>query len=1067
MKTPKYHFVLLLICFLVYAAGFSSAQEEPVPNPVSEKNVVTFHDLKPSPKVLKETSRNSRGPVLTDAVNLYSVSRTTGITYTPLTGANTISSWRNTTNIDDNMSNNLPIGFPFVYNGVRSESFRVSTSGFITFNTTSTATGSGTASYGYQNTQFSSSTGTLHTLAPMYEDLQVVALASSIVYKTEGSAGNRVLTVEWISMDYSANTTPDLNFQVKLYESDGHIEFIYGTMTAGTATYTYSCGINAATLSAVPTAAELLTQQTVNSATFSNTASNSLATVPEANSMISFTVPSQSAPNSPTALNFTSVSKIAMTLNWTDNSSDEVGFPVYISTDNVNFSFVGSAAANATSVGITGLLPSTLYYFQVWAANETKFSTSAATGNQSTQAAVPLSGNYTIDPFQPISSTNFQNFLQADTALNLNGVNGPVVITVAGGNYPEVVTLFTINGTSSTNTVKFVGPVSDARVNVNPVGTSATNNYAIALAGADWVTFENIDVTDAGTSIANQVEYGYYVTNNGDADGATNNVIKGANILLGGSGRAPGFSHGILQSTVLTATQSNSNNKYQNVKVDRSDRGIGVFGLTAPAVPTEDNIEISNCVFGQTVSIGDSLSGTSGSPIGIIISNCANAAIFNNTVASVKAFHPTSTALPLGISGQNSTGNIYNNVIKEVSTAHTTSSTPRPSGIQGSGLVSGNLTIYNNFVSGVKRANLTTASTTLSLVALRSTQQGGGGVVRWYHNTVYMDAPVNANYTSAAFGTFAGGVNIEAKNNIFINAIVSNTGARSYGINEANLTNAFYTGTYNNIYVPGGANSYIGLKGTATLCQTLASWRTATGQDMNSNSAAGTFANTSTGDLHLAGGSVGDDANLGAPPLAVVMNDIDGNTRGALKTYKGADEAGTPLTLSTLSLTVNFEAYGLKDTVTVELRKNTAPYDVVESMRGLAGLGTPNSFAFYNAANGTGYYIVVKHRNSIETWSGSTPSFSSGSLAYDFTSSASQAYGSNQVLVGSDYSIYTGDPNQDGTVDGADISLIDNDAFNFVSGYVPTDLNGDDSVDGSDISFADNNAFNFVGVLRP
>ncbi|MBK6876285.1 MAG: hypothetical protein IPG99_07500 [Ignavibacteria bacterium] len=64
--------------------------------------------------------------LITDAVNLYSVSRTTGITYTPLSGATTISSWRNTTNIDDNMSNSLPIGFSYVYNGIRSDSFRVS-----------------------------------------------------------------------------------------------------------------------------------------------------------------------------------------------------------------------------------------------------------------------------------------------------------------------------------------------------------------------------------------------------------------------------------------------------------------------------------------------------------------------------------------------------------------------------------------------------------------------------------------------------------------------------------------------------------------------------------------------------------------------------------------------------------------------------------------------------------------------------------------------------------------------------------------------------------------------------
>ncbi|MBK6878390.1 MAG: hypothetical protein IPG99_18615 [Ignavibacteria bacterium] len=93
--------------------------------------------------------------------------------------------------------------------------------------------------------------------------------------------------------------------------------------------------------------------------------------------------------------------------------------------------------------------------------------------------------------------------------------------------------------------------------------------------------------------------------------------------------------------------------------------------------------------------------------------------------------------------------------------------------------------------------------------------------------------------------------------------------------------------------------------------------------------------------------------------------------------------------------------------------------------------------------------------------------FSSGALNFDFTTAASQAYGSNMVLVGGEYSIFTGDVNDDDIVDAADVSLIDNDAFNFVSGYVVTDLNCDGSVDGTDATFGDNNAFNFVGIIRP
>lgn len=55
-----------------------------------------------------------------------------------------------------------------------------------------------------------------------------------------------------------------------------------------------------------------------------------------------------------------------------------------------------------------------------------------------------------------------------------------------------------------------------------------------------------------------------------------------------------------------------------------------------------------------------------------------------------------------------------------------------------------------------------------------------------------------------------------------------------------------------------------------------------------------------------------------------------------------------------------------------------------------------------------------------------------------------------------------------GFLDGLDLSLIDNDAFNFVSGIrLSTDLNADDIVDGTDFALVDNNAANFIGVIAP
>ncbi|MEO6694152.1 MAG: hypothetical protein ABIY50_09900 [Ignavibacteria bacterium] len=169
-----------------------------------------------------------------------------------------------------------------------------------------------------------------------------------------------------------------------------------------------------------------------------------------------------------------------------------------------------------------------------------------------------------------------------------------------------------------------------------------------------------------------------------------------------------------------------------------------------------------------------------------------------------------------------------------------------------------------------------------------------------------------------------------------------------------------------------------------------------------------------------------------------------------------------------LTLTINFEAFSTQDTITAELRSSIAPYNLIESKTGIGGSGSKRRINFSSAiANGIPYYLVVKHRNSISTWSSSTLIFINGSLFYNFTSASSQAFGNNMVNVGGRWSFYTADVNQDGIVDGSDNSLIDNDASNFVSGYVVTDLNNDLIVDGSDAAYGDNNASNFIGVVTP
>jgi hypothetical protein len=140
---------------------------------------------------------------------------------------------------------------------------------------------------------------------------------------------------------------------------------------------------------------------------------------------------------------------------------------------------------------------------------------------------------------------------------------------------------------------------------------------------------------------------------------------------------------------------------------------------------------------------------------------------------------------------------------------------------------------------------------------------------------------------------------------------------------------------------------------------------------------------------------------------------------------------------------------------TVELHNSTTPYALVESKTvtlDANGLGNP---VYTIAVNGTPYYIVLKFDNGLETWSATPQTFTGSALNYDFTSAATQAYGSNMLLVGTKWCIISGDANQDGSVDALDRSACWNDRN--LSGVFVTDLNGDGVVDALDRSICWNN----------
>ncbi|MBK6346613.1 MAG: carboxypeptidase regulatory-like domain-containing protein [Bacteroidales bacterium] len=155
------------------------------------------------------------------------------------------------------------------------------------------------------------------------------------------------------------------------------------------------------------------------------------------------------------------------------------------------------------------------------------------------------------------------------------------------------------------------------------------------------------------------------------------------------------------------------------------------------------------------------------------------------------------------------------------------------------------------------------------------------------------------------------------------------------------------------------------------------------------------------------------------------------------------------------------------DQMTVELRE-AADYNNVVYTDPNVNLNTNGSASLVIPAENSGsYYVTIRHRNSIETTTALPLSFSGSDIINNFTTAASQAYGSNLQQAGGDFVIFGGDVNQDGAVDTGDMTPTDNDAGSFAGGYLPTDINGDGTVDTGDITVIDNNAAGFTGKVTP
>lgn len=176
--------------------------------------------------------------------------------------------------------------------------------------------------------------------------------------------------------------------------------------------------------------------------------------------------------------------------------------------------------------------------------------------------------------------------------------------------------------------------------------------------------------------------------------------------------------------------------------------------------------------------------------------------------------------------------------------------------------------------------------------------------------------------------------------------------------------------------------------------------------------------------------------------------------------------------LASQGMWINVDPYWrLEDSIRVYLARTDFPNVIVDSAINTMGGNAVINDLFYNKALTGDYYRVIRHRNSIETWSFEGVDYTRGATShFNFITPEGQAYGNNQARVSVIplyRGMFSGDVDRDNSVDLTDVSIIENAAFNYLTGYVVQDLTGDNFVDLVDQTIADNNSFNFVVRVAP
>jgi hypothetical protein len=582
--------------------------------------------------------------------------------------------------------------------------------------------------------------------------------AGKVHYKVVGTAPNRCLVVEFLNMSITYVASPGSNdgtYQVRLYETSGVIEYVYGPMfknassTTAAAIYSgFSVNTTANTLASITTSSNTVSTGAtfnVNSYTNSTNIPNLHSPTEGSRRYYRFTPP---VPSAPTSLTFSTVGAFGMTLNWVDNASNEIGYQIYRSLDGVTYTLVNTTAANSTSYVATSLANNTLYYWKVLAITEGTVSTPDLLGSQMTLSSGTLTGIKTVG-----SGGDYDNLTTAFNAINVQGLAGDVELQLIAG-YPATPETYPIQSSNTAATgafnIKVYPTVSGLSI------TSSNTTGTLNLNNAKNLTFDGrVNQTGANDLIIANTNVGssYAILFNNDAQ---NNFIK--NTFVQSTNNST--TSGTIVFGTTTGTNGNDNNTIDNCDirdgVSTPFNGIYASGSTGTAAQFNDNNTITNNRISNYYSAGSSSNGV------FVGSGNSTWTISNNKLFQTATRTSTAGSTHNGIQISNTNGNgfiVSGNIIGFANasgtgvTTYTGGFANRYVGISLSVGTTATSSVQGNTISGINLSTTSGAGTGAGILAGISITSGNVNVGNTTPNiigaTTGIDAIVGTSSTTA------------------------------------------------------------------------------------------------------------------------------------------------------------------------------------------------------------------------------------------------------------------------------------------------------------------------------